>query len=222
MLSVQESDYFFVIEDADGRSVRLDVRPYDDDGKKHLQSVWKRLFASLQEHHKICGRPAAAWTAWKPWDWCEEKKAGYEGRLKYLAWCGNIPIGFLNVWTDFPSVHQAGKKLLYLEHIAAAPGNQSTELWHRRFKVIGATLFAYAILLSNLRGLEGRVGLHIGDSEAEGFYRRLNEKCENALFYSQQMGIAGPTPRGEHDKAKTYLETTELGARRWLEEYRRE
>ena len=136
MSSVQESDYCFVIEDAKGKNFRLDVRPYDDDGKKHFQSVWKRLFAALQDHHKFCGRPAAAWTAWKPWDWCEEKKLGYEGRLKYVGWCGNLPVGFLNVWADFPSVHQAGKKVLYVEHIAASPGNQNTELWNRRFQAV--------------------------------------------------------------------------------------
>jgi hypothetical protein len=222
MSSVQESDYCFVVEDAGGAAFRLEVRPYDDEAKQHFQSVWKRLFAALQGHHKFCSRPAPAWTDWKPWDWCEERKPGYEGRIKFVGWCGDIPVGFLNVWADFPSVHQAGKKLLYLEHIAASPGNQTTELWNRRFKAVGAALFAYAILLSHLRGFEGRVGLHVADSEAEGFYRRLHEKCENTLFYPDRSGVAGPTPRGEHDKAKTYLESSEPGARSWLEEYRRE
>jgi hypothetical protein len=109
-----------------------------------------------------------------------------------------------------------------LEHIAAAPGNQTTELWNRRFKAVGAALFAYAVLLSNLLGFEGRVGLHVADSEAGGFYQRLHEKCDNLLFFSQKTGVAGPTRRGEHDKAKMYLETMETGASRWLEEYRRE
>jgi hypothetical protein len=222
MSTTQEADYCFVVVDAEGTPFRLDVRPYDANAKDHLQSVWKRLSAALQVHHKFCQRPAPAWTDWKPWDWCEEKKPGHEGRLKYVGWCGNIPVGFMNVWPDFSSIHQAGKKLLYLEHIAASPGSLTTELWNRRFQAVGAALFAYAILLSDLRGFEGRVGLHIADSEADGFYRRLQEKCENALFYPDQTAVAGPTPRGEHDKAKTYLETREPGARRWLEEYRRE
>jgi hypothetical protein len=95
MSNVQESNYCFVVEGAEGTAFRLEIRPYDNDGERHFQSVWKRLFAALQDHHKFCERPAAAWTAWKPWEWYKERRPGYEGRLKYVGWCGNIPIGFL-------------------------------------------------------------------------------------------------------------------------------
>ena len=221
MSAVQESDYLFVvIEEPSERAASLAVRVYDNDAKQHLQSVWKRLYNGLQGHHKICSRPAPGWTDWKPWDWCEEKKPGYEGRSKYMAWCGDIPVGFLNVWVDFPSAHQAGKMVLYLEHIAAAPGNQTTELWNRRFKAVGAALLAYAALLSHQRGFDGRLGLHVADTEALGFYRHIHGKCGQTLFHQESTGVAGPTPRGAHDKGKTYLETTEAGALRWLEEYR--
>jgi hypothetical protein len=223
MSSFQQTNYCFVaIEEATQRPVEMDVREYDDTAQKHFQSVWQRLYSGLQGHYKICERDAPAWVSWKPWDWCQEKKLGYEGRIKYTAWCGDIPVGFLNVWVDVPCLHTAGKNLLYLEHIASAPGNQTTELWGRRFKAVGAALFAYVVLLSHLRNFEGRIGLHIADEEAKGFYRRLNEKCGNNLFHPEQTGVAGPTPRGEHDKSKTFLETQEAGAKAWLENYRRE
>lgn len=221
--AVQEADYCFaVVEEASGRFAELEVRPYDDRTKQQFQSVWQRLCVALQGHHKICTRAAPAWTTWKPWDWCEERKPGYEGRIKYAAWCGDMLAGFLNVWADFPSAHQAGKVVLYLEHIAAAPGNQTTELWNRRYKAVGAALFAYAVLMSHQKGFDGRLGLHVAEAEALGFYHHISKKCGEPLFYPDKTDVAGPTPRGASEKGKTYLETTEAGALRWLQEYRRE
>jgi len=223
MNTVQEADYCFVaVEMSSGRMVELTLRAYDGEAKQHFQSVWQRLYGALQNHHKNCNRSAPAWAAWKPWDWCEERKPGYEGRIKYVAWSGDIPVGFLNVWDGFPSVHQPGKTVLYGEHIAAAPGNMDTELWDRRFGRVGAAMFAYAVLISHQRGFDGRLGLHSADAESLGFYRRLHERCENGLFYPDRAEVQGPTPRGSHDAGKIYLETKEAGARRWLEEYRRE
>lgn len=131
-------------------------------------------------------------------------------------------MGFLNVWPDCSCVHQADKKSLYIEHLAAAPGNIGTELWARRFRFVGAALLAYTILLSHLGGFEGRLSLHVGDEQALGFYRHLNTvRCGGNLFYPEQTGVPGPTPRGEHERGRTYLETKEDGANSWLEEYRR-
>jgi hypothetical protein len=128
----------------------------------------------------------------------------------------------LNVWPDFDSILQPGKRVLYVEHLAAAPGNLSTALWVRRFGRVGGALFAYAVLLSHQQGFEGRLGLHAADAGAPGFYRHLNTgPCHGILFHPEQTGIAGPTPRGAHETGKTYLETTEAGATIWLEEYRR-
>ena len=223
MSAIREADYCFVIfEEVSGRSVELDVHAYDDGARQHFQSVWQRLYAGLQGHHKICDRPAPGWTTWKPWDWGEERKPGYEGRIKYAAWCGDVPVVFLNVWADFPSAHQPGKSVLYLEHLAAAPGNQSTELWNRRFKAVGAALFAYALLISHQRDFDGRLGLHVADADALDFYRHIHGKCEGPLFYAERTDVEGPTPRRAYDIPKTYLETTEAGATRWLEESRRE
>lgn len=223
MADILEKDYWFVVVDADSnRSVEIDIRPYDESAKTQFQSVWQRLFSALREHYKLCRRPLDEWMSWRPWDWCEERKPGYEARMKYAAWAGDIAVGFINVWRDFPSAHNAGQNVLYLEHIAAAPGNIVTEIWNRKFRSVGSALLAYSVLLSHQFGFEGRIGLHASDDDALNFYRCVNRKCNNTLLQPEVTGIEGPTPRRAFDAEKTYLETTELGATLWLEGYRRE
>lgn len=190
--------------------------------REQYRGVWHKLGQAVQKHHQLAaGSLAPEWTTWKPGEWCEQLN-GYEQRQKVVAWSGNLLAGFLNVWPDVVSIHQPSKRVLYIEHLAAAPGNLSTELWVRRFRRVGGALFAYAVLLSHQQGFEGRLGLHVADAQALGFYRRLNtEHCHGELFYPEQSGVAGPTPRGSHETGKTYLEATEAGATSWLEEYRR-
>jgi hypothetical protein len=57
-----------------------------------------------------------------------------------------------------------------VKHLAAAPGNLLTQLWVGRFRRVGGALFAYAALLSYRQGLEDRLGLHVADASALGFY----------------------------------------------------
>ncbi len=168
----------------------------------------------------MAGPAAPEWTTWKPGEWCDQQR-GYENRQKVVAWCGNHLVGFLNVWPDFDSVHEAGKRVLYIEHIAVSPGDLPTELWARRYTGVGAALLAYAVLMSHLRGLEGRLGLHVADPSALGFYRHLDSKCPGGLFYPERTGVAGPTLRGDREAGKPYLETILAGALHWLEGYRR-
>ncbi len=53
---------------------------------------------------------------------------GYEARQKVVAWCGANLVGFLNLWAGFPASHSPGKHVLYVEHLAAAPGNLESAL----------------------------------------------------------------------------------------------
>jgi len=211
-----------VAEAPEGNAVLIEFRPHDDAAKQQYLGVWQKMAQAVQKHHQLAGSPPVPeWTAWKPGEWCDQQR-GYENRQKVVAWHGNHLVGFLNVWPDCASIHQPGKRVLYVEHLAAAPGNLSTELWVRRFRRVGGVLFAYTVLLSHRQGFEGRLGLHVADAQALGFYRRLsNEHCQGTLFHPEHTGIPGPTPRGAHETGKTYLETTEAGATRWLEEYRR-
>jgi hypothetical protein len=221
MATIKEADYCFVVENRKGESVLVEFHDHEETARQQYAKVWQKLSQAVQNHHSLAGGPPAPeWTAWKPGDWCNQQQ-GYENRLKLVAWCGSHLIGFLHLWPDFESIHQMGKRVLYLEHMGAAPGNMNTELWEQRYSGVGSALFAYSVLLSHLRGFEGRLGLHAANDSALGFYSRLHAECGNALFYSQQSGVSGPTPHSAGDLSKPYLETREDGATHWLEEYRR-
>lgn len=219
MTALRAEDYCFVVKEPDDRSVLVEVRLHDEAAKKQFLGVWQKLGQAVQKQGDLGGPPAPGWAAWKPGEWGEQQR-GYEGRQKWVAWCGNNLVGILNVWPGFGSFHEPGKSVLYLEHLAAAPGNLTTDLWVRRFRRVGETLFAYAVLLSHLAGLDGRLGLHVADRDAMGFYHRLHQKCGNRLFHPEQTGVGGPTPRGAAEAGKAYLETTAAGATLWLEGYR--
>ena len=159
--------------------------------------------------------------AWRPWKWCDDKREAYEPRQKFVAWCGSSLAGILNVWPRFPSVFEEGRHTLYIEHVAASPGNVKTELWDRRYTGIGQALLAFAVKLSHDGGLEGRLSLHVADAVALGFYRQLNQKLSGGLFYPERNGVTGPTPHGARDDpTMTYLEATQAGAMQLLGVYR--
>ncbi len=220
MSAVQESDYCFVVENPDKKSVLLEIRPHDDLARQYYLGVWQKMSQALQKRHQLAGTAAPEWTTWKPGEWCDQRR-GNENRQQLVAWCGDDLAGFLNLRPNHPSVFQTDKYVLYVEHLAAAPGNITTDLWVRRFGRVGETLFAYAVLVSHLQGFEGRLGLHAAETSALGFYRRLHQKCGERLFHPERIGVAGATPHGVRETTRTYLETVEAGATGWLEEYRR-
>lgn len=215
------ADYEFVVQRAPDEWYVLDILQHEDKARDHYRHVWEKLASVLRKYHGMIERePAPAWVSWKPGDWCEQQR-GYEGRRKYVAWCGDSVVGFLNVWSGFPSQQQPGRSVLYVEHVATAPGSIETELWSPRYRGVGMALMAYAGFLSMSEGFEGRLGLHVAHDEAMGFYRRLQAKCGGTLFYPERNGVVGPTPHGENDRDRIYLESTEHGTKAWLEEYRR-
>jgi hypothetical protein len=226
MTSGETANYCFVVEvaslDQTWRSVELEIREHDELAKSQYLGVWQKLCQALQKHHELGkGPPAPEWVAWKPGEWCDQKR-GYEPRLKFVASCGANQVGFLNCWPDVVSAVDPTKRVLYVEHLAAAPGNLDSELWRKRFRFVGQALLAYAVMLSRQRAFDGRLGLHVADERALGFYRHLSQKfCNGALFHPERIDVPGPTPRGEHERTKTYLETNEAGANGWLERYRR-
>ncbi len=119
MAELTESDFGFVVKDTRRNSVLVEFRPHDEAAKQHYLGVWHKLSQALQKHHQLVGGIVAPeWTTWKPGEWCDQQR-GYENRLKFVAWCGCHLIGFLNVRPDFDSIHQTGKNVLYIEHLAA-------------------------------------------------------------------------------------------------------
>ncbi|MGL6074451.1 MAG: GNAT family N-acetyltransferase [Fimbriiglobus sp.] len=216
-----EPVYSFVVEDTKGDSFELEIAAADERAKQHFQSVWQRLSLAMEGFHKIEKEPLPGWAEWQPWKWYDERREAYQPRQKYVAWCGNVVVGILNVWAEFSSIHQPGTKTLYIEHLGAAPGNIDTKLWNRRFFGVGTALLGYAMKMSQDQGFEGRLTLHASDTEALGFYRRIDTKMGGNLFYPEQLGILGPTPHASRgDATKTFLETRQVKARQLLEVYR--
>jgi hypothetical protein len=219
-VTTSHEEHCFVVEDHDGQSFELEFLPSDSQAREHFQSVWQRLAKCVDWYYKKEQPPAPEWAAWKPWQWCDDKREAYAPRQKYVAWCGSNLAGILNVWPGFPSMHEAGRQTLYLEHLAASPGNLKTEVWDRRYTGVGQALLAYAVKLSLELGMEGRLSLHAANGGAVSFYQHLNRKLGGGLFHPEQTGVAGPTPHGEGDRPKLYLETTQTGALQLLEVYR--
>lgn len=214
--------YSFVVQDASSATYELDMMAPDVRAQKHFQSVWKRLAGGVEECHKLEKLAVPGWVGWKPWDWCQDKRPDYAPRQKFVAWCGSNLAGFLHVWPGFPSSHESGKQTLYVEHLAAAPGNQTTELWNRRYKHVGMALLAFAVLTSQGQNLDGRLSLHVSDASALSFYRKVDVMLGGGLFHPEKTGVVGPTPHAARsDTDLTYLETTFDGACRLLESYRR-
>lgn len=214
-------EYQFVVQDETDQSYLLEIRPYESTDQPWLASVWQRLSMALSNAHKQLEIPEPGWTGWKPWDWCEKRRPGYEPRQTHLAWVGRELVGLLNVWPDFDSKNSTGQKLVYIEHLSATPWNLHTQLWRRKYKLVGTALLAYTAKLSQDLGFGGGFGLHASSSEALNFYRRVAEGREPELFYSETTGILGPTPHaGRSDSQLTYLETTPQGAIGLLEDYR--
>ena len=216
-----QGTYIFAVEEVKPKQwLELDIRPHDERAKEQYASVWHRMSLAVQEQHKMVPSPLPDWTKWKPQEWCR-KPAGYERRQQYVAWAGPNLIGFLNLWPNFACTCQPGKESIYVEHLAAAPGNMDTMLWNQRFRYVGTALLAYAVQCSQKQGFEGRVSLHAADETALNFYRYINtSKCGGNLFFPERVAVEGPTPRGPYEVNKTYLETQEGAALEWLENYR--
>ena len=152
---------------------------------------------AIQKYHEQADEAGAApaWTAWSVQKWCDSKDPA--NREKFVAWDGDVIAGFLTVRPDFPSPHNGGKKVLYLEHLGTAPGNVRTPIWCRRLKQVGTAMFAFAVMQSALRGYDGMLGLHAADAEAEAFYQKLNALCNGGLFrHDPTPGVGAPEPFG--------------------------
>ncbi len=218
-------DFKFVVQlDAPAKPDQylvLEMRPYTPDDQPWLASVWKRLSDGLSAAHKKLEIAEPDWNSWKPWDWCEKRKPGYDLRQTHLGWVGDELVGFLNIWLEYDSQNSPGKNLVYIDHLAATPWNVSTHLWRRKYKAVGIALLAYTAKLSQDLGYGGRFGLHASSSDALNFYRRVASDRNPALFHPEITGILGPTPHGNPgDRCRTYLETTPQGAINLLEDYR--
>jgi hypothetical protein len=195
----------------------LDIVPQDEDCKKMFNGVWGRMSLALKTFHENAnaGSPPA-WTRWKLADWFEQKNVS--DRQKFAAWIGPIVVGMLNVRAPFRSPYDSGEELLYIEHVATAPGNIETDLWDRKLEGVGSALMAYAVMQSCVQGYRGRIGLHAQDSTAERFYQSLTQKYQ--MFYDVPMRDVAGTPEDSRAKERLYFEAPPEKACAFLEGYR--
>jgi hypothetical protein len=208
----------FIVNNSDGTwhrdSVPLTFRLADEAQKPWLQKVWKDMRSAVHEALTRTGSPVPKFMQWQPWQLCYEVAQLQAGRTPILAFAEDHIAGYLTVWRTEDAV-----PVLYLEHLCLSPGCLPTKLWRRRFDGLGMSLFAYAIHVSRENGLGGRVGLHATDETVlRSVYRRY-ERGVPELFKADAIGIPGPTNYGPmKNMTLTYLETTEAGATRFLEE----
>lgn len=196
----------------------LEIVPQDEISKQMFDGVWGRMAMALEKFHKLAedtGR-APFWVSWDPGKWNGQREP--LDRQKFAAWCGPNLVGFLNLRPDYPSAFSKGDKVLYVEHIAASPGNLTTHLWLRRLEAVGSALMAFAVLQSALQGYGGRLGLHVAEAGAQEFYASLNRR--RVTFYTPfKFGVAG-TPQDRRAHERSYTETIPSGALELLEDYR--
>lgn len=216
-------EYQFLVQGDGDHWYPLEIRPFDGAASAYFQSVWQRLAVAVEKACVLRDGSPPDWVKWKPWEWCGATRTGYEGRIPWIAWCGDQLVGFLNVWRKIPSEHESGRYILYIEHLAAFPGDQNTELWRRRYRHVGKALMAFAIHLSTQDVSDGRVGLHSENDDSLSFYRKIAADRGLPLFHAEKEGVIGPTPHGQRSDARlTYLETIASGALSFLEDYRDE
>jgi hypothetical protein len=217
---VDASDYDFSAEYG-SQFVRVLFEPCDGRGVQYLRHVWRRMAYALEQFHVLAGTPDAApgWVKWNVDKWAEDQKLA--DRQKFLAWTGSELVGLLNLWAGQPSPSDPARRLVYVEHMAAAPGHQETPIWRRRFNRVGLALLAYAVLQSHLQGCDGRLGLHAADDLALGYYLDTHRRLGGGLFLPERQGVPGVPPRADDSRRKPYLETTDEGPSLLLERYRR-
>jgi len=168
-----------------------------------------------QDERAADSQAAPGWVSWKLADWSEAKSP--HDRQKFAAWVGGTLVGFLNVRDGYPSAFEPDKKLLYVEHIATAPGNLLQDIWGIRLTGVGTSLMAFAVLQSMKHGHEGRIGLHAADQNAADYYEALLRKCQ--LFRSPKKEVPG-TPEDRGARSRSYYESDPARARDFLEGYR--
>lgn len=221
---MSEDEYSFVaqlpVEEDGKRWVVLTIRSQDEPCGRLLGNVWEKMYTALRNFHDQTADdsgPPPSWVYWKLSDWSRDKKIS--DRQKFAAWAGNLLVGILNTRPGYPSQRYPGKEVLYIEHIATAPGNLPTVLWRERLRSVGSALMAYAVYQSVAQGFEGRIGLHAADDAATRFYTHLKDKF--SFFGEPLKGITG-TPEDRKAKEKYYFESIPEPAITYLDEYRHE
>jgi len=177
---------------------RPDIEKAEADWKPFLSEQVKRMEASGIAKHLLPQH--------RHWDW-REKYDATEGYLAYRMFgieCQAQMQGLLLVTTAAKNCRiasQAGKPLVYVHFLAAAPWNLPSITSEPRFSLTGTILLGTAIQLSIEEEFQGRIGLH-SLPQADDWYKS-----------SCGMTDLGPDPAA---KGLRYFEMTPDQASKFL------
>lgn len=172
---MSERQRVFLLESASGHAVEASlVTPLSD---KHIVD-WKNRWrpthlASLKGLIAAGVRPGSG-TQHSHWSW-EKKEKAIKGLLAYQGYaieCNDVTQGMMvvSLTRTCRLPEQAGKPLVYVEFLEAAPWNRTQLGKLSQFRGVGSILIAAAVNLGHQEGFSGRIGLH-SLPQADAFYR---------------------------------------------------
>jgi hypothetical protein len=107
------------------------------------------------------------------WDWRRKCSIapGTQRQAYGLVRDYQVEAAMMLMFSHVTRLDVPGEPLIYVDYLATAPWNRPAIQRPERFRGMGNMLLGTAVAVSQMKGLEGRCGLHSLPS-AEGFYRR--------------------------------------------------
>ena len=175
-MSVEVSPIYLL--DAAGAAVEAELRDAIEDAQiADWQLLWQPELTRFLKALHASGVPPQRWPQGWHWDW-RRKVAGVQGLLAYrgfsvMAAGETQGLAQVSLNRSAREAGQAGKPIVYIDYLEAAPWNRSDLCTERRFAGVGTALVTAAVALSEEEGFKGRMGLH-SLPQADAFYR---ERC---------------------------------------------
>jgi len=177
-----------------GRSLKIDViEGLDLAHLDHIEQAWKPLmkrqrdkavlefFTQLTEAEQtnaaLNGVFARLGIPDSHWDWRTKCTfaPGTQRQAYGLVNDDQVEAAMMLAFDHVTRIGPTREPLVYVDFLATAPWNRSAIQQPERFRRLGTMLLGAAITVSQMRGLEGRCGLH-SLPPAEGFYQRAGMK----------------------------------------------
>lgn len=173
-MTVQISN-IVLLDGQSGAAVDAELLDSIEEGQLvHWEAEWMPfLYSRIREMH-LQGVPKQQWPQSSHWNWRAKQMAaqGLLAKTGFSVMCGGMTEGLMLVDTTRQSLHSlsAGKPLVYVEYLEAAPWNRPNLQKPIRYRGVGSALISAAIELSLQEGFRGRIALH-SLPQADGFYR---------------------------------------------------
>ena len=170
-----EASRIYLLDVATGEAVDAELRDAIEDAQlADWQTKWQpALFGVLQDLARK-GVPQAQWPQSWHWNW-QEKTAKVSGLLAFkgfsvIAHGETQGLAQVDLTKSARVAGEAGKPLVYIDYLEAAPWNRPELGAPARLRGVGTALITAAVVLSVEEGFKGRIGLH-SLPQADAFYR---------------------------------------------------